>query len=257
MEMKEFLGFKLLPGVASEHGAALDNMNLYIHWLMLILFVGWGTYLCVAIWKFRSGANRKANYQGAKTKLSSYAEIAVVIVEVLMLVGFSIPFWLEWSTKWRKVAKTEGTVAVRVVAQQYQWNFHYPGPDGIYGPTDAKHYHDNAAGVDRSDPRGKDDIVVSHQLVLPVNKPVLAAITSRDVIHSFGVPHMRVKQDATPGYEIPITWVPTVQGEFEIACSQLCGGGHAFMRGVIKVVSEEEYKLWLQSQASTQVAQAQ
>jgi len=248
MEMKELFGFKLLPGVASAHGAALDNINEYVHWLMLLLFFGWGVYLTIVLWKFRAGRNKKADYRGATGPYASYVELGVILVEFFLLIGLGIPFWIDWSTKAAKSEGLEGLVSVRVVAQQYQWNFHYPGPDGVYGATDPKNYTDNAAGIDRADPRGKDDIVVSHMMVVPVGKPVTATITSRDVIHSFGVPHMRVKQDATPGYEIPINWTPTVEGEFEIACSQLCGGGHAFMRGVIKVVSDSEYKAWLQSQ---------
>ena len=248
LEMKDFFGFKLLPGVASEHGASIDRMNELTHWLMLVLLIGWGTYMIVALWKFRAGKNKKADYKGATGPYSSYAEIGVILFEILLLVGFSIPFWLHWSTDGIKSKNAEGVVSIRVVAQQYQWNFQYPGPDGVFGPTDSKFYTDNSVGVNRQDPRGADDIVVSHVMMLPVGKRVSATITSRDVIHGFGQPHMRIKQDATPGYEIPISWVPSVQGEFEVACSQLCGGGHSFMRGIIKVVSEEEYKAWLQSQ---------
>jgi cytochrome c oxidase subunit 2 len=83
------------------------------------------------------------------------------------------------------------------------------------------------------------------EIHLPVNRPVLIQLASKDVIHSFGVPAMRVKQDAVPGLRAPVWFTPTVEGEFEVACSQLCGLGHHRMRGVIKVESAEAYKKFL------------
>ena len=82
-------------------------------------------------------------------------------------------------------------------------------------------------------------------MFLPINQPVLVDLSSKDVIHSFGIPAMRVKQDSTPGVRVPVWFTPTELGEFEIACSQLCGLGHYRMRGTIKVVSREDYETFL------------
>ena len=123
--------------------------------------------------------------------------------------GLSIPFWA-----WKVSAfpTDPNTVHVRVIAQQFAWNIHYPGPDGIFGRTDIKLVDEqtNPIGLDRKgDPHAKDDIVTLNQLHLPVNRPAVIEITTKDVIHSFFLPVMRVKQDAIPGMLIPIHFVPT------------------------------------------------
>ena len=108
----------------------------------------------------------------------------------------------------------------------------------------------NPLGLDRASPFGKDDIVVLSQMHLPINRPVIIQLSSKDVIHSFGVPAMRVKQDATPGLVTPVWFTPTMAGQFEIACSQLCGLGHYRMMGVITVESEEAFRRFLADEAA-------
>jgi cytochrome c oxidase subunit 2 len=88
---------------------------------------------------------------------------------------------------------------------------------------------------------------VLNEIVVPVGRPVVIQLSAKDVIHSFGVPAMRVKQDANPGMVVPIRFTPTVQGEFDVACSQLCGLGHYRMKAILRVVSEEEFDRWLAS----------
>lgn len=85
---------------------------------------------------------------------------------------------------------------------------------------------DNPIGLDRRDPAGRDDITTINRMNLPVGKPVIVFLSSKDVVHSFGLPQMRVKQDATPGIVQPVWFTPTQTGEWDIACSQLCGLGH-------------------------------
>ena len=70
-------------------------------------------------------------------------------------------------------------------------------------------------------------------------------LTSRDVIHSFGVPAMRVKQDAIPGTTIPVWFTPTLAGSYDVACSQLCGLGHYRMRAIVNVVAAQEFDAWI------------
>jgi cytochrome c oxidase subunit 2 len=198
-----------LPVSASEHAARVDRLILYVHILMVVLFVGWILFFFYTLFRFRRGNNPKADYTGVKKHTSSYLEAAVAVVEVLLLVGLSIPFWA-----WKVSAfpTDPNTVHVRVIAQQYAWNIHYPGPDGIFGRTDIKLVDEqtNPIGLDRKgDPHVKDDIVTLNQLHLPVNRPAVIEITTKDVIHSFFLPVMRVKQDAIPGMLIPIHFVPT------------------------------------------------
>jgi cytochrome c oxidase subunit 2 len=175
---------------------------------MVVLFVGWILFFFYTLLRFRKGRNPVANYTGVKTHASSYLEATVAVVEILLLVGLSIPFWA-----WKVSAfpTDPNTVHVRVIAQQFAWNIHYPGPDGIFGRTDIKLVDEqtNPIGLDRKgDPHAKDDIVTLNQLHLPVNRPAVIEITTKDVIHSFFLPVMRVKQDAIPGMLIPIHFVP-------------------------------------------------
>ncbi|MGA2604536.1 MAG: hypothetical protein ABSG14_09935 [Verrucomicrobiia bacterium] len=197
-----------LPVSASEHAARVDRLILYVHILMVVLFVGWILFFFYTLLRFRKGRNPVANYTGVKTHASSYLEATVAVVEILLLVGLSIPFWA-----WKVSAfpTDPNTVHVRVIAQQFAWNIHYPGPDGIFGRTDIKLVDEqtNPIGLDRKgDPHAKDDIVTLNQLHLPVNRPAVIEITTKDVIHSFFLPVMRVKQDAIPGMLIPIHFVP-------------------------------------------------
>jgi cytochrome c oxidase subunit 2 len=197
-----------LPISASEHAARVDRLILYVHILMVVLFVGWILFFFYTLLRFRKSKNPVADYTGVKTHTSSYLEATVAVVEVLLLVGLSIPFW---SWKVSAFPTDPATVHVRVIAQQFAWNIHYPGPDGIFGRTDIKLVDEqtNPIGLDRKgDPHAKDDIVTLNQLHLPVNRPAVIEITTKDVIHSFSLPVMRVKQDAIPGMLIPIHFVP-------------------------------------------------
>ena len=142
---------------------------------------------------------------------------------------------------------------MRVTGEQFAWNAHYPGNDGRFGRRDIKLVGaDNPLGLDRTDPDAKDDITTTNQLNFPVNRPVLVHLSSKDVIHSFGLFEMRVKQDAIPGMDIPVWFIPNRIGEYEIACSQLCGLGHYRMRGFVSVKSQADYDAWLAEQAKAQ-----
>ncbi len=241
--MQSFLG---LPIQASTHAAELDQMTVLVHWLMLVLFVGWGLFFLFVLFKFRAGANPKADYVGAKGKLSKGLEVGIVIVEALLLVFYAIPAWAKRVKAFP--AENEATV-VRVVAEQFAWNIHYPGPDGKFGRTDISLISaDNPLGLDRRDPNAKDDITTINQLNLPIDRPVLIHLSSKDVIHSFGLFEMRVKQDAIPGMSIPVWFIPNRAGEYEITCSQLCGLGHFRMRGFVTIQSAADYQKWYDAQ---------
>ena len=234
-------------------------MTVLVHWLMLVLFVGWGAFFLFVLVRFRRGANPKANYAGAKGKIAKSTEIAVAIVEVALLLFYAIP---AWATRVKEFpAENEATV-VRVVGEQFAWNVHYPGADRLFGRTDIKLVSsDNPLGLDRSDQNAKDDITDINNLHVPVNRPVLVHLLSKDVIHSFGLYEMRVKQDAIPGMQIPVWFIPTVTTdqmrqnlgqpnfEYEITCSQLCGLGHFRMRGVVIVHTPDDFQKWLDEQA--------
>jgi len=246
-----------MPPAASAHAGEIDQM-MVLHWLMLVLFVGWGAFFLYVLVRFRRGANPRASYLGAKGKLSKGLEVAVAIVEVVLLVFYAIP---AWAKRVQNLPSETEAVVVRVVGQQFAWEVHYPGPDGKFGRTDVKLVSaDNPLGLDRSDPDAKDDFNSENQLHVQVNRPVLVHLSSKDVIHSFGLYEMRVKQDAVPGLQIPVWFIPTVTTaemrartgkadyDYEIACSQLCGLGHFRMRGFVVVDSADDYQKWMADQ---------
>ena len=292
-----------LPLDASGHGASIDAMMSWVHWLMLALFIFWAPFFLYTLWRYRASRQVKANYYGVKSKFSTYMEGGVVVAEVILLMGFASPIWAHIKNDFP--VEAESTI-VRVVSEQFAWNVIYPGEDGVFGRTTPTKPID----FDSEDPRADDDILVIGELHLIKDKPVIVYLTSRDVIHSFGLPNMRVKQDAIPGLEIPVWFVPKMStSEFreqmtktlpisenvtrrsmyppfrwtamqdypaedgssmlaskgqrlspriltrlfeagvtevsaapdmEIACAQLCGGGHYSMRGTVIVHDTEE-----------------
>jgi cytochrome c oxidase subunit 2 len=260
--MTEWLG---LPPLASAHGGSIDNLIGYIHIFMLTLFVGWGAFLLYVLVRFRKSRNPVADYKGVTSHNSTYLEIGVAVVEAVLLIGFAIPLW---AARIGDLPPPSEALTIQVTGEQFAWNFHYPGPDGVFGRTDIKllDLQSNPLGLDREDPAAKDDVTTVNQLYLPVNRPVIVRLRSKDVIHSFGVPEFRVKQDAVPGLTIPIWFIPTVttadmrtrtgdaEFQYEIACAQLCGLGHARMRGMVTVFSAEEFQKWFDETMAEQAA---
>ena len=242
--MQTFLS--MFPVQASTHAAEVDHMTILVHWLMLVLFIGWGFFFLFVLFRFRKGANPRASYTGAHGKFAKSTEVGVAVIEIGLLVFYAIP---AWATRVKAFPAESQAVVVKVVAEQFAWNVQYPGPDGKFGRTDIKLVSaDNPLGLDRSDPNAKDDITTINQLNLPVDQPVLVHLSSKDVIHSFGLYEMRVKQDAIPGMTIPVWFIPNRIGEYEIACSQLCGLGHFRMRGFLTIQSAADYKKWYDDQ---------
>ena len=238
-----------LPIVASSHGHEIDTMIYMLHLLMLILFLGWSVFFIIAIFRFNKWVNPKADYVGVKSHASSVIEVVVVVIEVVLLLGFSIPFWAKQVNAFP--TRTD-SFEIHLTAEQFAWNFHYAGADGKFGKTDIEFFNkqSNPMGIDPNDPNGKDDFTTINQLSIPVGRPAIIHLTSRDVMHSFGVPLMRVKQDIIPGMSIPTWFTPTKTGTFEIVCSQLCGLGHYRMKGYITVHSQEDFNKWYDEQAS-------
>ena len=250
-----------LPEAASAHAGDIDAVIHYVHWLMYALFVGWGAFFLYVLVRFRKGRNPKADYAGVHSKTSTWLEVAVAAVEGVLLIGFSIPLWMDRVD--RVPPESESTV-VRVVAQQFAWNVWYPGADGRFGRAEISLMDEatNPIGLDRDDEAGKDDITTLNQLHVPVDRPAIIHLSSKDVIHSFNLPHMRIKQDAIPGVSIPVWFQPTVTTaemrqkkgkdafQYEISCAQLCGNSHYSMRGFLTVETREEYEAWLAEEAS-------
>ena len=257
-----------LPLKASKHAARLDSFNELVHVILIAGFIFWMTWFVIALLKFSRKKNPKADYHGIKSNWP-YIPIAIMaIFDFVLLFGLSMPYWHDQIN----TIPTPGddAIEIRVIAQQFEWNIHYPGKDGIFGRTDPTLIDDqfNALGLDRDDPNGEDDVVSNRIMHLPVNQQVLIYLSSKDMIHSFSMPEFRVKQDVIPGMRIPIYFTPTMtsvefaiasndpERRFEIACAQLCGNSHHTMRGYVTVESSEAYETWLQEEVKKRQEQA-
>ena len=237
-----------LPPVASEHGQHVDDLIIYMHWLMAALFAGWLLYFAYALVRFRRGRNPKADYVGVRSHASSYLEVAVAAVEGALLIFLAVPLWAKAVDKFPD--KRQATV-ISVVGQQFNWNVLYADKEGEFGRQEMSFVNTtNIFGLDPSDPLTSNDVQVPGlgEMHVPVNKPVICYISSKDVIHSFKVIAMRVTQDAIPGMRIPLWFTPIKEGRYQINCAQLCGNSHSAMAaGMLVVESQAAFDKWLVS----------
>jgi cytochrome c oxidase subunit II len=239
-----------MPAAASGHASALDAVLFSVHAHMLLIFVAWLALFLIALVKFRKGASPEPRAHGMGGTWAAVAIGAVIVGDVIILATLALPAWAA-----RNAPPPAGVqpVEIRIVAEQFAWNIHYPGPDGTFGRTRQELVSaSNPVGIDRDDPAGADDIGLLNVLMLPVYRTAVVQLTSRDVIHSFTLNEMRVKQDATPGMTSRIWFTPIATGDWEIACSQLCGLGHYRMRGEYHVVDQAAWDRW-QSEESARL----
>jgi cytochrome c oxidase subunit II len=231
-----------MPAAASGHASALDAVLFSVHAHMLLIFAAWLALFLIALVKFRKGANAEPRAEGMKGTWAAIAIGAVIVGDVIILATLALPAWAA-----RNAPPPAGVqpVEIRIAAEQFAWNIHYPGPDGTFGRARQELVSAaNPVGIDRDDPAGADDIGLLNVLMLPVYRTAVVQLTSRDVIHSFTLNEMRVKQDATPGMTSRIWFTPIALGDWEIACSQLCGLGHYRMRGEYHVVDQAAWDRW-------------
>lgn len=242
--INEFLG---QPPNASAHGFQIDHILEFCHWFMGALFVGWSIFFIFVLIRFRKGRQPTANYLGVTSPISTHLEFSVVLIEAVLLLGFAIPLWAK---RVNQFPPGKDALLVHVVAQQFSFNYHLPGPDGRFGRRDVSFVsNSNPLGLDPNDPAGKDDIVTTGELHVPVNRPVIAELSSKDVIHDFFVTDMRIAGDAIPGSLIPIWFTPVKTGSYEVICGQLCGLGHYGMKGTLVVDTPQDFQAWLKERA--------
>jgi cytochrome c oxidase subunit 2 len=240
-----------LPVAASAHAASLDAVLRSVHLHMLLIFAVWLAVFLYALWRFRRNRNPIARHAGVGGAWPFVAIALVVVGDVVILTTQALPAWSarnEPPPFDSAQGKATGTrpLEVRITGEQFAWNIHYPGPDNIFGRTRQDLISaSNPVGIDRDDPAATDDVGLLNILTVPVDRTVVVHLTSRDVIHSFTLATMRVKQDAVPGMTARVWFTPTMTGDWEISCSQLCGLGHYRMRGELHVVSPEAWSRWL------------
>ncbi|MCH2593949.1 MAG: hypothetical protein MKZ85_13140 [Pedosphaera sp.] len=242
------------PELVSQNGGDIDGLIIAVHLLMLVLFVGWIIYYFVALWKFRASSNPKADYKGVKSKTITNSIEGAVIVAELVLVVVATYYWNFYVNKSDDFSDDS---VIRVTAEQFAWSARYPGADGKLGAQSKTLVSGaNPFGIDKTDPLGEDDIeVLKSDIVVPMkknkdgtSKSVTIDLASKDVIHCFKVLPLRVCQDVIPGLRIPIHFRPTKVGRYQVTCAQLCGDGHARMKGAVKVVDESEWDEWYKAE---------
>jgi cytochrome c oxidase subunit 2 len=214
-----------LPNEASTYAPKIDGMFNVILWITMITFVLVEVALVYFLWKYRYKAGRKATYYHGNNKV----EIIWTVIPALILVFLAVFSNSLWSEIKYADRYPKGAPVIRIMPRQFQWDITYPGPDGKFDTP--------------------DDINTINQLYLANNSPVQIKLQAQDVIHSFFVPEFRIKQDAVPGMQTAVWIQPTVLGDFEIGCAELCGLGHYRMKGFVHVVTQDSLNSWLASQA--------
>lgn len=236
-----------LPPQASTYAPAIDWGIGLIHWVMVGMFLLWGSFMAYCLLAFRRRPGVAAVYAEPSHTTALIPDVAVVIFELTLIAVYGLPRWAEMK---QHVPLEADCTVVHVVAEQFAWNVHYPGADGKFGRTNPSLVGmNNPIGLDRSDPAAKDDVFAMNEVHAPLGKKVLIYLTSKDVIHDFFVPEFRMKQDAVPGLRIPLWFEPTAVGTYEIGCAQLCGIAHYAMRGDFVVQTPKDYAAWLKAQA--------
>ena len=249
--LNSFLG---QPPNASEHGFQIDHILEFSHWFMAALFIGWTAYFIFVLFRFRMRHHPVADHQGVRSGISTHREFSVVLIEAVLLIGFAIPLWAK---RVNQFPEAKDAILVHAVGQQFNWTFHLPGPDGQFGRRDVYLVSNtNPLGLDQNDPASRDDIVVGGELHVPVDRSVIIELSSKDVIHNFALPAMRIAQDAIPGSIIPMWFKPIKTGTYEVICGQLCGLGHYSMKGTLVVDSPADYQAWLKERVELSGSQA-
>jgi len=236
-----------LPELASDHGRGVDRM---IHYTMLtagaMLLLGHGV-LGALLW--RSGGRTEPVARALSHRSERRWSVAAAVVVALIAEGgvlaLGFPVWNQYFG----TTAPANALVIEVTAEQFGWNVRYAGADNIFGRTEPRLITlDNPLGMDPADPRGKDDVVTLNVMHAVVGRAVKIRLRSKDVLHGFFLPNLRVKQDAVPGMTIELWFTPVRTGRFELACTQLCGFGHYEMKGVLIVETPEEFARWMKEQ---------
>ncbi len=220
-----------LPEQASTYAHEIDAIFHLIMWITGVIFVIVEVLLLYFLWKYRHREGRRAHYTHGNNRLEVIWTIVPALICV-MLALLSRRIWTEI-----KERMPTDAVQVQITGEQFAWNFRYAGADGKFDTP--------------------DDVLTLNQLHFPVGKPVVATLSSKDVIHSFFLPEFRVKQDAVPGMKTRIWFEANRVGNWEIACAELCGLGHYRMKGFVTVDTPENFQKWLAEQAAAQEAERQ
>lgn len=245
-----------LPEASSPHGRHTDNLFWLTMSVITIAFVVTNALLFYFAFKYQYRKNHRATYYPENHKLELiWTVIPAVVMALLVFTG--------WRA-WRDITKEApaNALTIEIVGKQFNWEMRYPGVDNDklgnynYKLIDAA----NSLGIDLEDEQSFDDVTVSNEMHIPVNRPILLKIRAKDVLHSVFIPHMRVKMDAVPGMPTRFWFIADKTTEqmrnetgnqtfkYEIACTEVCGQGHFSMRTTLIVEDEDSYNKWMAEQ---------
>jgi cytochrome c oxidase subunit 2 len=230
------------PQAASSFAPQIDSLFQLIFGITLGAFIIVQGLLIWFLIRYRRRPGHSATYIHGNPRL----EWLWTLIPAAILVCVAVLSEAAWAAIKLPHGLSHDAIQVEVLAEQFAWNIRYPGPDGKFGRTDNKLIsQDNPWGTIDDDPDGKDDIITINQMHLPVERDIQITLRSKDVIHSFFLPEMRLKQDAVPGMTVHLWFKPTRTGRFEIACAEFCGLGHYRMRGFLTIESMQQYTTWI------------
>jgi cytochrome c oxidase subunit II len=221
----------------------IDDTIIITFWITGVVFTAIVLFMAYCVFRFRHKEGRRAAYEPESRNL----ELWLAVVTALGVAALLAPGLLVWG---RFVTVPNGTPAIEVIGQQWQWSFRLPGKDGRLGTSDTSYVSsDNPLGLNPNDPANLDNVqIIGDDLHLQVGKPVKVLLRSIDVVHNFYVPEFRAKMDLMPGLVSYFWFTPTRTGTFEIFCAGFCGVGHPQMRGNVVVENESNYQAWFQQQ---------
>ena len=213
-----------LPEDVSTYGGEIDSLFYIIYYITGAAFIIVTALMIVFLIMYRQREGRRATYTHGNTAL----EITWTVIPAVILVVLSFMSVSTWGKV--KAHAPPSDFEVHVTAKQFNWEILYPGPDGKLETA--------------------DDVLIENDMHVPVNKVVRIILKSKDVIHSFFVPNLRLKQDAVPGRDILVWFEATKPGKYELPCAELCGFGHSGMKGWLYVDTPEEYEKWVKETSS-------
>ena len=219
---------------------AIDSTVTITFWVTGFVFVVVNLFMAWCVLRYRHGKVKAAHYEPENKKL----EWALILGTTVGVVGMLAPGLFAWA-KFIDVPK-DATV-MEVMGRQWNFNYRFPGKDGVLGTADARFISDkNPFGINPDDPHGQDDVLIAGQEVhLPIGKPIKVDLRSIDVLHDFTVPQFRAKMNMAPGLVTYVWFTPTRVGTYDAFCEQLCGIAHYAMRGKVVVEEEAAYKTWI------------
>ncbi|WP_432712021.1 cytochrome c oxidase subunit II [Pedobacter sp.] len=250
-------GKMILPEAASEHGEKIDQMFNITLIITTIVFILTHIFLFAFSYIYRHKGDRKAYYYPHNNTIEKIWTITpALVLTVLVLMGF-----LTWRSIFYKVEDPNNKpLSIEVTGSQFSWAIRYAGADGVVGRKNFKLItSQNGLGMDFTDKNNLDD-QMADEIVLPVNKPVRFTLTSKDVLHSFYMPHFRVQLNTVPGMASYFEFTPTITTaemqtkvndpafKYVLLCAKICGQGHFNMQKTVRVVSQEEYNEWIKKQ---------